>query len=207
MVLTYCIAVIGLVPRQRSNPSINTDWSCLSMKRWPMCRVMLISTLKESWNTLLIVMFIWNQTLMWVIEVHCLSSIIIVLQYGDQQKSASVDVELTDSSSATMFQVDTESNLSLSYMQSVTPNLILGGLGTYSNKSKKITTAFGGQISVGDNTITGQWDNNVSWIRLFVLLFVAAVVVAIAAYGISLSDTCLWFVHSIYVTFVVKKLC
>lgn len=80
--------------------------------------------------------------------------------YGDQQKSASVDVELTDSSSATMFQVDTESNLSLSYMQSVTPNLILGGLGTYSNKSKKITTAFGGQINVGDNTITGQWDNN-----------------------------------------------
>lgn len=95
----------------------------------------------------------------------------------DQQQSAKINLSLpqegyqlsgeyeyNDASSTTQVSVTkspTDVTTSVSYMQSITPYLTLGGIGTYSNKSATVTRGFAGIYSDGENTLTTQWENQV----------------------------------------------
>lgn len=84
------------------------------------------------------------------------------LVLSEQQNSVSVDLEVTDSSSATQFQYahSAEPSLSLSYMQSITPFLTLGGMGQYLIKERNMSTALGGLFELEDHTVAAQWDKS-----------------------------------------------
>lgn len=95
----------------------------------------------------------------------------------DQQQSAKINLSLpqegyqlsgeyeyNDSSSTTQVAVTqspSDVTTSVSYMQSITPYLTLGGIGTYSNKSATVTRGFAGIYSDGENVLTTQWENQV----------------------------------------------
>jgi hypothetical protein len=72
------------------------------------------------------------------------------------------ELELNDESSTTQVSLTngpSDSNVSVSYMQSVTPFLALGGIGNYSTKSAAITRGFAGTYNDGENMLVTQWDN------------------------------------------------
>lgn len=73
------------------------------------------------------------------------------------------EVEINDDSSLVQFQIvkSAEPSLSISYMQSITPFLTLGGLGTFSQKSKAFSKSFGGIYNDGETVIAAHIDS--SW--------------------------------------------
>jgi hypothetical protein len=54
-----------------------------------------------------------------------------------------------------------ESSLAFSLMQSITPKVIVGGIGTYSFKNSNLTKGFAGIFHDGDHEVTAQLDNQV----------------------------------------------
>lgn len=81
-----------------------------------------------------------------------------------EQKQLTAELEYSEPSSFTQvqYQLANESSLAVSYMQSVTPNIILGGMGTYSLATKALSTSFAGMISNHEHSLLAQYDNNVS---------------------------------------------
>jgi hypothetical protein len=81
-----------------------------------------------------------------------------------EKNQFSADLELTDDSSTTQIEYASgdEPTLTASYMQALTPNVTLGGSGSYSLSSKSLSTALGGMLQWEDNTLSAQWDQNVS---------------------------------------------
>lgn len=84
-------------------------------------------------------------------------------QLGDQDQVTG-DLELTDDSSNIQLQLSkgAESSVSMSYMQALTPNVTLGGMGTYSMKTSSISTGFAAILARDEHSLTAQWDSNVS---------------------------------------------
>mmetsp|Transcript_2848 Transcript_2848/g.4360 ORF Transcript_2848/g.4360 Transcript_2848/m.4360 type:complete len:323 (-) Transcript_2848:115-1083(-) len=82
---------------------------------------------------------------------------------GEQQKSLSLELELTDDTSATQFKYSrgAQDQYSIAYMQGVIPNLSIGGCGTYSTKSKSLDAAIGFIYDPAEYTLAAQVDNNI----------------------------------------------
>ena len=82
-------------------------------------------------------------------------------QHGN---NLTVDLDLTDESSATQLQYSPTQGhtLSMSYMQSMSKSLILGGMAEYVGSKHTLQTSFGGAYDDGDNVVAAQWDTNVS---------------------------------------------
>ena len=104
-------------------------------------------------------------------------------QIGDQGNNLSTTVDITDDMSATQFHwsISGKSVLSLSYVQALTPSLVLGGISTHSiedrsNHDNGVSTRFslgigkyslgkgtvdralGGVYTTEDTTVAAQWD-------------------------------------------------
>eukprot|EP01040_Poterioochromonas_malhamensis_P009803 gene9803-10647_t len=79
-----------------------------------------------------------------------------------EQNQLQSELEIAGSSSTTLLQFAKSSDtvVSLSYMQSITPTLTLGGLGSYALKMGDLTTAVGASYADGDHSVYLQWDNN-----------------------------------------------
>ena len=48
-------------------------------------------------------------------------------------------------------------------MQSVTPNIMLGGSGNYSFRQGSLERAVGGMYTLGEHVLAAQWDHQVLW--------------------------------------------
>ena len=86
-------------------------------------------------------------------------------QVGDQQNNVGVELEYEDEASASQihaFKSQDESSVQVGYMQSVTPNVVLGGSGSYSFRQGSLERALGGMYTLGDHVIAAQWDHQVS---------------------------------------------
>ncbi len=83
-------------------------------------------------------------------------------------------MEITDEASTTQIEYANgeDKTLTVSYMQSITPYITLGGMGSYSMLSKSMTRAFGGIYSDPENLVAAQWDDKVS---SYVVIFFIAV--------------------------------
>jgi hypothetical protein len=94
----------------------------------------------------------------------------------DDGQQISVDVDYTDSHSASQFQYQRVSGqqqlqtLSLSYMQALSPSFSLGGMGQYTLSKGTIKTGFGGVYDKGEHLIAALWDKEVSDIHYYKLL-------------------------------------
>jgi len=74
----------------------------------------------------------------------------------------SMDVDLIDDSSATQLVYSPNGNvINLSYMQSLTKSLILGGQGEYVGNKNAINLSFGGVYDDQENVLGFQWDSSV----------------------------------------------
>ncbi len=73
-------------------------------------------------------------------------------------------MEISDDSSMTHVEYANgdEKSLTLSYMQSITPSITLGGSGSYSLAGKTLSTAVGGLYKSDENLMAFQWDDKVS---------------------------------------------
>ena len=91
---------------------------------------------------------------------------------GGEQKSLNVDVDVTDVSSAAQFQYASGAGttLGMSYMQSLTPSLALGGVGQYALKKRVLQLGAGAIYDHGEHLFGAQYgtDSNVSPQSLFV---------------------------------------
>ena len=85
-------------------------------------------------------------------------------QLSGEKNRFSADVEIAEESSTTQIEYANgdDKTLSISYMQSITPFITLGGMASYSMLSKSLTTAFGGMYNDPENLVAGQWDDKVS---------------------------------------------
>lgn len=87
----------------------------------------------------------------------------------DDVQHVSIDVDYTDSHSASQFQYSrvtgqqSSQSLSLSYMQALSPALSLGGMGHYILSKGTVRLAFGGVYDKGENLIAAVWDKEVSY--------------------------------------------
>jgi len=86
----------------------------------------------------------------------------------DEIQHISIDVDYTDSHSASQFQYSrvtgqqSAQSLSLSYMQALSPAFSLGGMGQYTLSKGTIKLGFGGVYDKGENLIAAIWDKEVS---------------------------------------------
>lgn len=80
-----------------------------------------------------------------------------------QGRSLSVDVDIRDASSFTQVSASQAGSLSLglSYMQSVTPTITLGGSGTFLPEKSVVSTSFAGIYDDNQNQLSALWTNNV----------------------------------------------
>lgn len=85
---------------------------------------------------------------------------------GGEQKSLNIDVDVTDVSSAAQFQYSSGggNTVGMSYMQSLTPSLALGGIGQYTSKMKVLQLGAGAIYDHGEHLLAAQYgiDSNVS---------------------------------------------
>lgn len=81
---------------------------------------------------------------------------------NDQQKTGKLSFNRTDESSASQLQVGKEESTfaSVSYMQSLTPHLILGGRGKYTFEDGSATMAFGGVYDKDENQVVMRLAGN-----------------------------------------------
>lgn len=72
-------------------------------------------------------------------------------------------MEIAEEASTTQIEYANgeDKTLTVSYMQSVTPFITLGGSGTYSLSTKSLQTAFGGMYKSPENLLALQWDDKV----------------------------------------------
>jgi hypothetical protein len=82
---------------------------------------------------------------------------------GDQTQTLDVGLDLTDDCSATQLQLQRtgENQIGVSYMQSVTPWLTLGGQGICTLEKSQLDTSLGVMFDRGENLIAAQWDKEV----------------------------------------------
>ncbi|KAJ1396818.1 eukaryotic porin-domain-containing protein [Ochromonadaceae sp. CCMP2298] len=87
---------------------------------------------------------------------------------GDNAKSISLELELADATSATQIKYtkSTDDQFYLSYMQSIIPQLAIGGSGVYSTKSKDLSTSMGLIYDPAEYTFAVQWDNSLRLLYL-----------------------------------------
>lgn len=80
---------------------------------------------------------------------------------GSQQQSGTIELELTDESSATQFKFSRAASdeFTLSYMQTLLPNLSAGGSTTYNAKNRGVTTSFGFLFDPAEFTLGAQYNN------------------------------------------------
>ena len=73
-------------------------------------------------------------------------------------------MDVSDSSSSTQVKLSrsTQNQLTLSYMQAITPTLALGGQGDYTIEKKEFTSAFGGLYDDRSNQFAVIYDKEVS---------------------------------------------
>lgn len=92
---------------------------------------------------------------------HCFLS--FSHQLTGEKNQFSADVEISDESSTTQIEYSNgdDQTVTASLMQCITPELTLGGSGTYSLTNKSLSTAFGGILQWQDNLLAGQWDDKV----------------------------------------------
>jgi hypothetical protein len=81
-----------------------------------------------------------------------------------QGRSLTVDVDIRDGSSLTQVSASQAGSLSLglSYMQSVTPTITLGGSGTFLPEKSVLSTSFAGIFDDNQNQFSAMWTNKVS---------------------------------------------
>ncbi len=74
-----------------------------------------------------------------------------------------VELEYEDECSASRIHANRseEPSLQVGYMQSVTPNIMLGGSGSYSFRQGSLERALGGMYTLGEHVVAAQWDQQV----------------------------------------------
>ena len=74
-----------------------------------------------------------------------------------------VELEYEDECSASRIHAarSEEPSLQVGYMQSVTPNIMLGGSGSYSFRQGSLERALGGMCTLGEHVVAAQWDQQV----------------------------------------------
>lgn len=85
-----------------------------------------------------------------------------------------LDADIIDKSSATQLKytgaIGSYGSLGMSYVQSLTPSLAVGGQTDYSLDKGTITNSYGFIYDDEDNLIASNWDNNVSNNILLIVL-------------------------------------
>jgi hypothetical protein len=81
-----------------------------------------------------------------------------------QGRNLTVDLDIRDGSSLTQFSASQSGTLSLglSYMQSISPTLTLGGSGTYLPEKSVLSSAFAGIYDDNQNQFSAMWTNKVN---------------------------------------------
>lgn len=83
--------------------------------------------------------------------------------HEQQGNNLSVDIDMTDESSATQMVYSPNGNtFSMSYMQSLNNSIIIGGMGEYLGNKNALNLSFGGVYDDKENLLAAQWDTNVS---------------------------------------------
>ncbi len=85
------------------------------------------------------------------------------MQLTGEKNSFNGEIEIFDQSSIAQveYAVGDDKSVSLSYMQTVTPFVTLGGSGTFSLNSKSLSTAIGGMYKSDETLVAFQWDDKV----------------------------------------------
>jgi hypothetical protein len=86
------------------------------------------------------------------------------LQLGDQAKTGKISLNYLDESSASQFQIGQEAEpfTAFSYMQSITPHLMMGGRGKYVFGKGAFNVGLGGIYDKDENQIVARWSNTVT---------------------------------------------
>lgn len=87
--------------------------------------------------------------------------------HEQQGNNLTFDIDMADESSATQLQYTSGNTLSLSFMQSMSKSIILGGLAEYIGNKSLVNLSFGGVYDDGDNVFAAQWDKNVSPVSFY----------------------------------------
>jgi hypothetical protein len=85
-----------------------------------------------------------------------------------EKNTFNAEVEIAEAASTTQVEYANgdDKTMTVSYMQSITPSITLGGSGTYSLTRKSLDTAVGAMYKNDENLLAMQWDDKVSIVSL-----------------------------------------
>jgi hypothetical protein len=87
------------------------------------------------------------------------------LQNGEQQKNMTLELEVTEDSSASHLKYTrsgpSADEFSFSFMQAVLPDLCMGGNATYATKTSSLATSIGFVYDPAEFLLAAQYDNQV----------------------------------------------